>query len=458
MVDDSRLDEAIATAYEQHVQLRKKHDSILRQDEEAQVKALQQSYVNFYDTETVNPYIPLAAKGPWIVTSCGAVIHDSGGYGMLGFGHAPSQITEALNCHDHVMANIMTAHFRQYELGQLLAKEIGHRRSGEHKKTYDRYICLNSGSESVTMALRISDILAGQTDVKSIKYVSLQGGFHGRTDFPAQMSDSCLAKYQKHLATYRHRDNLITVAPNNCTALQAAFDQAKSDGVYIAAMLMEPVMGEGNPGMAISPEFYQLARQLTKDHQSLLVVDSIQAGIRARGCLSIVDYPGFETLESPDCETYSKALNAGQFPLSILALNKKAADLYVTGMYGNTMTTNPRALGVATAVLESISDDLRANICGRGREFIEKSQELKKEFPSIIESVQGTGLLFAIEINKKVADVVGSDGLEMRLRKRGIGVIHGGQNALRFTPVFDITSKEVDLILAKVREVLRELA
>ena len=45
-----------------------------------------------------------------------------------------------------------------------------------------------------------------------------------------------------------------------------------------------------------------------------------QAGIRAMGSLSVVDYPGYETAEAPDMETYSKALNGGQYPLSVLAL------------------------------------------------------------------------------------------------------------------------------------------
>ena len=35
------------------------------------------------------PYVAIAARGPWVVTLKGAVLHDTGGYGMLGFGHTP---------------------------------------------------------------------------------------------------------------------------------------------------------------------------------------------------------------------------------------------------------------------------------------------------------------------------------------------------------------------------------
>lgn len=48
---------------------------------------------------------------------------------------------------------------------------------------------------------------------------------------------------------------------------------------------MEPVMGEGNPGVAITREFYDEARRLVDHYRSLLLVDSIQAGFRGTGAL-----------------------------------------------------------------------------------------------------------------------------------------------------------------------------
>ena len=130
-------------------------------------------------------------------------------------------------------------------------------------------------------------------------------------------------------------------------------------------------MGEGDPGRSVPVEFYNAARKLTKDHGSLLLVDSIQAGLRANGVLSIIDYPGFENAEAPDMETYSKALNAGQYPLSVLAVGERASKTYRKGLYGNTMTTNPRALDTACAVLSMVTPDVREHIRARGAEAIE---------------------------------------------------------------------------------------
>ena len=457
LAKDKNLEQAIKNAKDKFEVYKKEFGDILLMSEEQAIDHVQEDIVNFYPELQVNPYISLAAKGPWIVTLHGAVLHDSGGYGMLGLGHAPSVIEEALD-QNQVIANVMTANLSQKKLCELLKKEIGH--STGKGSPFSKFLFMNSGSESVTVAARIADLNAkkmtddgGRHAGKAIKIMAHEGGFHGRTDRPAQASDSTM-KANKQLASFRDRQNLITIEPNNIDSLKAAFKQADADGVFIEMLLMEPVMGEGNPGLGITPEYYAEARRLTKEKGTLFLIDSIQAGLRAHGCLSIMDYPGFENLDPPDFETYSKALNAGQFPLSVLALTEETAALYQTGVYGNTMTTNPRAMDVACAVLGGLTPELRKNIQASGAEFMQKFQGLAKEFPEAVTGCSGTGLLCALHLNPEGYQVVGEKGIELYMRHQGIGVIHGGTNALRFTPHFAITTEEVDLVIDQIRSAL----
>ena len=285
------------------------------------------------------------------------------------------------------------------------------------------------------------------------KVIYFKQAFHGRTDRPAQLSHSCKDGYDKNLASFRDRDNLYLVPPNDVKALRKIYEVANEKNIFIELMAIEPVQGEGNPGQCVTREFYDEARKLTNDHGSLLLIDSIQAGFRGQGCLSIVDYDGFEDCEAPDLETWSKALNAGQYPLSVLGMNAKASELYVNGIYGNTMTTNPRALETAISVLETITPELRSNIREKGNEFVNKLNELMHEYPDEILKVQGTGLLCSTELSPDLP-VVGFNGIEPWCRRRGLGVIHGGKNALRFTSHFNITSDEIDLIISIVREAI----
>lgn len=445
---DPLLGLAISEAYALHSELAAQHPDELAGTEEGLIAWLQADFVNFYDADAINPYVPLAARGPWIVTSHGAVLHDSGGYGMLGFGHAPQHILDVL-AKPWVIANIMTPSFSQRRLTDALQAEIGHTRGA---CPYPRFLCMNSGSESVTVAARISDILAhratgpgGRYEGRTVKFLALEGGFHGRTDRPAQASGSSQDRYRKHLHSFQKRENLELVPPNDIDALRDAFMRADRDGVFFEMMLFEPVMGEGNPGLSISRAFYDTARELCHRTGTLLLADSIQAGLRAQGVLSIVDYPGFEDADPPDMETWSKAINAAQFPLSVLGMSERAADIYERGVYGNTMTGNPRAAEVGAATLRAITPELRQNIRARGPELVVALRHLSARFPDVYHHAQGTGLLISVDIDPRIP-VLGEDGIETWCRKHGLGVIHGGKNALRFTPHFGLTSDEIALI------------
>jgi acetylornithine/succinyldiaminopimelate/putrescine aminotransferase len=455
--DDLKL--AIERGYTAFAALKVSHPDFLELDESQQIELSQDGLTNFYRTDGVSPYVAIAAAGPWIVTLKGAVVYDCGGYGMLGFGHAPAFVLEAMN-QPHVMANVMTPSISQLDFTDRLKKEIGHTRADGFP--FSTFICMNSGSEAMTVASRIADINAlkltapgGRYEGREIRGLTLTGSFHGRTDRPARLSDSTRPAYERHLATFRECDYLLTVKPNDVSALEAVFADAEANGLFIEAFFMEPVMGEGNPGLSITPEFYKRARELTREHGTIFVIDSIQAGLRAQGVLSIADYPGFEALDAPDMESYSKALNAGQYPLSVLALSESCAEAYQRGLYGNTMTSNPRAMDIGLAVVNSLNDDLRENIRARGRELVEKLAGLADATDGAVLSTQGTGLLVSCELHDRYK-VYGSNSTEDYLRRQGLAVIHGGAHSLRYTPVFNITGKEVDLIVDLTRQALLE--
>jgi acetylornithine/succinyldiaminopimelate/putrescine aminotransferase len=141
--------------------------------------------------------------------------------------------------------------------------------------------------------------------------------------------------------------------------------------------------------------------------------------------------------------------------LSVLALSEFSAQTYRRGLYGNTMTSNPRAMDVGVAVLESLNDGLRSNIRDRGPELVAGLAALADETDGAVVSTQGTGLLVSCELDQRYK-IHGTASTEDYLRRIGLSVIHGGKHSLRYTPVFDITTKEVDLIVSLTRQALLE--
>lgn len=465
---DPRLGEAIEQAAAARAGFAAEYPELSKLAEPELIEALQAGYVNFYGPAAINPYVAMAASGPWIVTAHGAVVHDNGGYGMLGQGHAPPEVLAAMN-QPWVMANVMTASVSHKRLDDRLRRELGHARRAAGiddgpDGPFARFLCMNSGSESVSVAGRIADVNTlemtrpgGRHEGKAVRDLVVERSFHGRTDQPAKVSHSSRARYTQHLASFRDLDNLWVVPADDVAALEAAFARADAEGVFVQMVYAEPVQGEGAPGRPMARAWYDTARRLTKEHGSLLLVDSIQAGLRTYGVLSVVDYPDFLDAEPPDLEAWSKALNAGQYPLSVLGLNARAAALYRTGIYGNTMTANPRALEVACAVLDAITPELRANVVRQGDRLVAGLRELMAEAPKTVLSVEGTGLLFCCELDPDRARSIGPGSAEELCRLRGLGVIHGGRNALRFTPPFTLSDAEADLLLGIVRDVILEL-
>ena len=417
------------------------------------ISTLSSDVLNFYSGSSVFPYVPLLAIGPWIVTTKGGVIYETGSYGMLGFGHNPPFLKRTL-CKSQVMANVKTASFSQYECCKKLRENI---RAGNCP--FSQFIFMNSGSEAVTVALRITDTEArkltdegGRYQGREIKFLSVEGSFHGRTARPGLASDSTLKSYQA-MASFRDSNCLDTVPPNNIEALEEVFSEAEAKGIFYEALLLEPVLGEGRAGFAISAEFYDAARRLCSEHGTMLIVDSIQAGLRTHGALSILDYPGFENSEAPDMETYSKAINAGQYPLSVLALNDRAVAAYKIGTYGNTMTTAPRALDIASKTLDQQSEALQANIKEQGEYALTCMNNLKTKFPNHVKEILGTGLLFSLQLSDELV-IEGYDGIETQIRRQGVNVIHSSGNRLRFTPWFNIMQSELDLVFNVVEDVI----
>ena len=87
--------------------------------------------------------------------------------------------------------------------------------------------------------------------------------------------------------------------------------------------------------------------------------------------------------------------------------------------------------------------------------FADFLRDVKDELGGLITKVQGTGLLFSCELAEGFKGY-GTGSTEEWMRERGIGVIHGGANSLRFTPRFATQSDELDLLVSMVKRALKE--
>ena len=116
------------------------------------------------------------------------------------------------------------------------------------------------------------------------------------------------------------------------------------------------------------------------------------------------------------------------------------------------MTSNPRALDVAMATLSQITPEVQRNITRQGKYFLGSLKRLEMKY-DFVDGINGTGLLMSLFLNEEYSNI----DVEMDLRRRGLGVIHGGGNSIRFTPWFLVTDEEIDMVCEILDEYFDEL-
>lgn len=279
-----------------------------------------------------------------------------------------------------------------------------------------RVIFGNSGTEAIEAAFKLARL--NRTETRS-RILTLKGSFHGRTmgalsltGQPALQNDfTPLVPGVEHIEP--------TVA-----ALEAAIDDT------VAAVLFEPIQGEA--GVVDLPEgFIARARELTREHGALLIVDEIQTGIGRTGSWFAFEQFGVV----PDAVAVAKGL-AGGFPIGALVTFGEASSLLKRGHHGSTFGGNPLATAVGGAVLGEIeSSGLVENARRQGEAIRRLVREL--DSPHIAE-VRGRGLLIGIGLSAPRAKELSSAALE-----RGLIINAPNDHSIRIAPPLIIGDDEV---------------
>jgi acetylornithine aminotransferase len=224
----------------------------------------------------------------------------------------------------------------------------------------------------------------------------------------------------------------VTFARLNDTASLA--DAVDDD---TACILLEQIQGEGGINPA-GERFLEHARELADAHGALLVFDEVQTGMGRTGRFFAWQRLGVK----PDAVTLAKGLANG-LPIGALLVADAAAGGFEPGDHGSTFGGNPVASAAACAVVETIDDELLADVARKGAVFASRLGKL----PSVVE-VRGAGLLLGIEIDRVARDVIA------HCLEQGVVVGSAGERVLRLTPPLTITDEELGQALAVLEEVL----
>lgn len=259
--------------------------------------------------------------------------------------------------------------------------------SGE-KKTF----FVTTGAEAVENAIKVARAATGRPAV-----VAFSGAFHGRTLLTMTLTGK-VNPYKKGFGPFP-ADVYHVPYPNKVqgvsvqTSIRCLEEIFKSsvDPERVAAIILEPVQGEGGFNVA-PPELFRELRRICDQYGILLIADEIQAGFARTGKMFATEYSGV----SPDLMTMAKSL-AGGFPLAAVVGRAELMDAPAPGGLGGTYAGNPLSLAAALAVIDVIEEEkLCEHALVIGEKLTSRLESLRGAVPQIAD-VRGLGAMVAVE-------------------------------------------------------------
>lgn len=280
-----------------------------------------------------------------------------GGISVLNTGHSHPKIVEAVSAQlqrfSHTSAQIVN--YESYvELCEKLCDKAPI--SGDKKA-----FLLTTGAEAVENAIKVARAKTGRPGV-----IAFVGGWHGRTLLAMGLTGKVIP-YKKMFgpmpasifhAPFPAPENNIT-EEDALRGLEMIF-KADIDPSEVAAMIIEPIQGEGGFHQ-LTPTFAKKLREICDQHGIVLIFDEVQCGFGRTGTLFATEQLGVE----PDLITSAKSL-AGGFPISALIGRAEVMDAPLPGGLGGTYAGSPLGTTAALKVLEIIEEE---NLLARSQEL-----------------------------------------------------------------------------------------
>jgi 4-aminobutyrate aminotransferase/(S)-3-amino-2-methylpropionate transaminase len=320
-------------------------------------------------------------------------------------------------------------------------------------------IFLTTGAEAVENAIKIARFHTRRSAV-----ISFSGGFHGRTL-------ACIGltgKVQPYKAGFGPMLPEIYHLPfpmpyhgisveHTLDALEQLF-KADVDPARVAAIIIEPVLGEG--GFYAAPtELLRRLRSVCDAHGIVLIADEIQSGYGRTGRMFAIEHAGVV----PDLITIAKSV-AGGVPLAAVTGKAEIMDAPGPGGLGGTFAGSPLACAAGLAVLEVMREEqLLKRSQEIGRFMSSRLKGLQVRFPCIGE-VRNLGAMVALELVKNMRaeepDAELTKAVVQAAGRRGLIILSCGvySNVIRFLAPLTISDALLKEGCSVFEQALEEVA
>jgi acetylornithine/N-succinyldiaminopimelate aminotransferase len=338
------------------------------------------------------------------------------GIATCGLGHCHPEVVAAVRVQLEKLWHVSNVFYSepQIELAARLTAASGLQRA---------FFC-NSGAEANEALIKLArKVQKDRGNPDRYEIITFQNSFHGRT--LATVTATGQTKYHKGFeplpAGFTH------VPYGDLAAVRRVM------GTHTAAILVEPIQGEGGV-RAAPPGFLKELRALCDQHGLLLLVDEIQTGMGRTGKVFAFQHDGI----LPDAISLAKSLGNGM-PIGAMLCTDEAGKSLTPGTHGSTFGGNLLAATAANVVVRKVTDpQLLREVTQKGEYFLSRAREIQGRLPTVIKEVRGRGMLLGVELFQDAAPFIS------KCRELGMLVNAAGEKTIRFAPAYVVTHDEID--------------
>ena len=262
--------------------------------------------------------------------------------------------------------------------------------------------------------------------------VALRGSFHGRLFASLAATDR---------PSYRAPFRPLAGGVSICERDEAELDVAL-DGESVAAVIVEPVQGEGGVRV-VEPQLLRFLRRVTEERGIALIFDEIQCGLGRLGTFMAYERIGV----TPDMVTVAKPL-AGGLPMGAVFVKQEIAETIKPGDHGTTFGGGPLVAAVADHVVRRIADPaFLATVRENGEWLGERLATIARKSDRV-RAVRGMGYMWGVDVVDSASEIV------QRGWDEGLLVITAGDHTLRLLPPLIIERNDLERGLSILERII----
>jgi len=388
-----------------------------------------QNLIENHDQHVMGTYgrLPIAishGKGSRLYDFDGKEYIDfTSGIGVNSIGYGNEAWVQAIAGQAAKLGHMSNLYYTQpaAQVAEILCKRTG----------YSKVFFSNSGAESNEGIIKLARKYArDKYGDGGGKIITLEGSFHGRTI--TTLAATGQEHFHQHFFPFT--EGFVHVPVGDIEALKAAC------GKDTCAVLIELIQGEGGV-LPLDKTYVQEIAAFCQQHDILFMVDEVQTGAGRTGSLFAFQQYGI----TPDAVSFAKGI-AGGMPFGGFFVNEKCSTVLTPGTHATTYGGNPMCAAAAKVVLDTLTDEMLAEVCKKGQYITEEVQKMNSPY---VAEVRGLGLMIGIVLqNTTHREIV------EKLNAAGLLALMAGSATLRLLPPLTISYEDIDAGLAIMRKIL----